>query len=80
MAARSVAIWRAICQDSEDYPWHWDIRSPDESDINWGHSMTLVETMTDFRRAWEAHVYKTAMTRARDSALLDREDRLEALL
>jgi len=42
--------------------------------------MTLVETMTDFRRAWEAHVYKTAMTRARDSALLDREDRLEALL
>ncbi len=61
-------IWRAIYKDSEsrDYPWHWDIRPRDESGIDWGHSMTLVEAMQDFRRAWDAHVYKTAMKRARD--------------
>ena len=29
--------------------------------------MTLVEAMADFRRAWDAHVYKkTAMKRVRD--------------
>jgi len=29
-------IWRAIYKDSEwrYYPWHWDIRPPDESDID----------------------------------------------
>jgi hypothetical protein len=61
-------IWRAIYQDSEwrDCPWHWNIRSPDESDIDWGHSMTLVEAMTDFRRAWDAHRRKTDMKRVRD--------------
>ena len=59
-------IWRAIYQDSEwrDCPWHWSINLPGESDIAWGHSMTLVEAMQDFRRAWDAHVYKTAMNRA----------------
>jgi len=56
-------IWRA---EWRDYPWHWDIRPRDESGIDWGHSMTLVEAMQDFRRAWDAHVYKTAMKRARD--------------
>jgi len=28
--------------------------------------MTLVEGMQDFRRTWDAHVYKTSMKRALD--------------
>ncbi len=62
-------IWRSIYKDSEwrDYPWHWSIRLPgDMGDIDWNHSMTLLEAMTGFRRAWDAHVRKTAMKRARD--------------
>jgi len=49
-----------------DYAWHWKINPPDQADIDWGHSMTLIEAMTDFRQAWDAHVRKTAMKRVRD--------------
>ena len=61
-------IWRSIYKGAawQDYPWHWKINAPDEADIDWGHSMTLVEAMQDFRRAWDAHVYKTAIKRASD--------------
>ncbi len=61
-------IWRSIYKGAawQDYPWHWKINVPDEADIDWGHSMTLVEAMQDFRRAWDAHVYKTEMKRVRD--------------
>jgi hypothetical protein len=62
-------IWRFIYAGDtwQDYPWHWQI-SPlnDEQKVDWGHAMTLIEAMEHFRRAWDAHVYKTAMKRARD--------------
>ena len=61
-------IWRSIYKGSarQDYPWHWKINVPDEPDIDWGHSMTLLEAMEHFRRAWDAHSYKQAIKRTRD--------------
>jgi hypothetical protein len=62
-------IWRFIYEKTEyrDYPWHWTLRpSNDDWEADWGHAMTLVEAMEQFRKGWDAHVRKTGMRRARD--------------
>lgn len=61
-------IWRHIYErhSFQNCPWHWTLRpSNDDSQEDWGHSMTPQEAMEQFRMAWDAYRAKEGFKRER---------------